>query len=209
MSKLGRSGLSSEYNALLPTNNNEEISAADEREVADNFNDSKFNLTDDGFNEILVDPSDVSKGYALDYVDRKFDVIGIPYFKVEIYFTATINTNGVFANGQGVSTNSSLGAQINESNEGALNNTWTVSIGGDFGETFTAVAMHNDNLNSISSASRSKSVVLANNVDSNNSFSFRISELGEDFFYSGGTSDYVCTIYFYKNVDDLFLVDLL
>lgn len=58
MSTLGRQDIELDYNADIPTNNNEEVSAADVRSVLANFNDSKFNLVDDTLENVTYSTTD-------------------------------------------------------------------------------------------------------------------------------------------------------
>lgn len=93
--KFGRDDLAQEYNNNFPDNNSKFITAALLRDFMESINLSKFNLTDDDINSILINKDNPNEGTLNQLITSIVNSSGnIPLFYIDFNFNDnTITTN--------------------------------------------------------------------------------------------------------------------
>lgn len=146
MSTLDRNAINQRKNQLIPTNNNEEVSAEDVRAIFTDLNDSKFNLLDDDLTSVKDSLTDIFpvKDNILDKLLSLIGGVTRKLFFVRLdrvdsgQTTQTANQNNVRSN---VSGRDVIVSNLSVSNTQAFNpnNRIVINVGNPTGYTINRV----------------------------------------------------------------------
>ena len=143
MSKLGRNGIELNYETTHPTNNNNEISAEDDRATFEDFNDSKFNLNDDDSGDMIFDNSvDHNLRISTKVKIKRLENLSygvIPLFYVDIEVSGSSITRKL----QSFSSNNPT-VNVSESERNNLRNNFTITFTETYGTNYQMARFVND-----------------------------------------------------------------